>query len=76
MLPKKDIKIETLEFSPEEREARQPIRLSNVHQFTNHSIQIYDDFERKAKVKVNRFIREGTFLKKFVPTPLTPQNSS
>ncbi|KAF9784773.1 SNF2 family N-terminal domain-containing protein [Thelephora terrestris] len=44
VLPKKHIEIETLEFSPEERE-------------------IYADFERQAKVKVNRFIREGSLLK-------------
>ncbi|KAF9649722.1 hypothetical protein BDM02DRAFT_3186073 [Thelephora ganbajun] len=48
VLPEKRTKIETLEFSPEEREACQ---------------LIYDDFERKTKIKVNRFVKEGSLLK-------------
>ncbi|KAI0255631.1 SNF2 family N-terminal domain-containing protein [Lactifluus subvellereus] len=42
-LPPKTIDLETLQFSPEERE-------------------IYDDFEKQAKIRVNKFIREGTII--------------
>ncbi|KAI9451415.1 SNF2 family N-terminal domain-containing protein [Lactarius psammicola] len=42
-LPPKTVELETLQFSPEER-------------------QIYDDFEKQAKVRVNKFIREGTII--------------
>ncbi|KAI9435461.1 SNF2 family N-terminal domain-containing protein [Lactarius indigo] len=42
-LPPKIVELETLQFSPEER-------------------QIYDDFEKQAKVRVNKFIREGTII--------------
>jgi len=42
-LPPKLIELETLQFSPEERE-------------------IYDDFEKQAKIRVNKFIRERTII--------------
>jgi SNF2 family DNA or RNA helicase len=33
-------------------------------QFSPEERQIYDDFEKQAKVRVNKFIREGTIIQK------------
>ncbi|KAJ7024175.1 SNF2 family DNA-dependent ATPase [Mycena alexandri] len=43
-LPRKDVEIVTLKFTPEERE-------------------IYDSFEKRSKISLNRFIRAGTLVK-------------
>jgi len=37
------------------------------------SIQIYDFFERKTKLRVNKFIKENTVVKKCVPIPEVPR---
>ena len=29
-------------------------------------VQVYDFFEKKTKLQVNRFMREGTLMKKYV----------
>jgi hypothetical protein len=65
-LPQKTIELVRIEFSKEEREVRfsppGPLARSRSPALP----QIYDSVERKARIRINRFMKRGTLLKKCV----------
>lgn len=63
-LPPKTVELEMLQFSPEEREVH--LLSWDLPKLQADPLgQIYDDFEKQAKIRVNKFIREGTIVQKY-----------
>lgn len=54
-----------LEFSAEERDVSSG--LTDLTLLLISSLQVYDSFERESKIRLNRFIRDRTVVKKYVP---------
>lgn len=65
-LPPKEIEIVKLQFTKEEKDVSGPSFCSGK-KIWMVSIQIYDFFESKTKLRVNKFIKENTVVKKCVP---------
>lgn len=63
-LPAKHIEIVRLKFTLEEREVSVLIYLTSRNGF-ELDIQVYDMFEKQTKIQLNKFMRNGTLVKKY-----------
>lgn len=64
-LPPKDIELCMLEFSEEERDVRYCVTLV-VCSYSSRVSQLYDSFEKRSKIRLSKFIKERTLVKKYV----------
>jgi len=68
LLPKY-IDIVTLKFTPEEREVCNIDFVTCVNSLLMRatSFQVYESFEKRTKIRINKFIKENSLVKKYVP---------
>ncbi|KAG5219511.1 SNF2 family DNA-dependent ATPase [Salix suchowensis] len=64
----KDIELCTLEFSEEERDVRYCVT-PVVCSYSLRLSQLYDSFEKRSKIRLSKFIKERTLVKKFITIP-------
>lgn len=64
-LPPKEIELVQLQFSEEERDVSSSVDWL-YSSGLNPVTKLYDSFEKRTKIRLNKFIRERTLVKKYV----------